>query len=91
VLKHFAPGTHFDIPWRSLIPAQGSGRVVVAGRCLGADHVAASSLRVMPSMFAVGEAGGVTAALIAHTGASAQEVGADAVRARLLATGGILT
>ncbi len=91
VVKPFPPGTHFDIPWRSLIPDRGCGRVVVAGRCLGADHVAASSLRVMPSMAAVGEAGGVTAALIARTGTTAREIGADAVRQRLLATGGILS
>jgi glycine/D-amino acid oxidase-like deaminating enzyme len=91
VLKTFAPGTHFDIPWRSLIPDRGSRRVVVAGRCLGADHVAASSLRVMPSMAAVGEAGGVTAALIAATRSAASAIDPGTVRARLLATGGILS
>jgi len=90
VLKPFAPGTHFDIPWRCLIPNSGSGRVVVAGRCLGADHVAAGSLRVMPTMAATGEAGGITAALMADTGKPAREIGADAVRRRLLETGGIL-
>lgn len=91
VVKPFPPGTHFDIPWRSLIPDRGCGRVVVAGRCLGADHVAASSLRVMPSMAAVGEAGGVTAALVAASGTAAAAIDPAAVRARLLATGGILS
>lgn len=91
VVKPFPPGMHFDIPWRSLIPDRGCGRVVVAGRCLGADHVAASSLRVMPSMAAVGEAGGVTAALVAADGTAASAIDPGAVRARLLATGGILS
>jgi hypothetical protein len=90
VLKPFAPETHFDIPWRALIPAAGDGRVVVAGRCIGADHVAASSLRVMPTMAAIGEAAGVTAALMAGGGIAAADVDAQQVRRRLADTGGIL-
>jgi len=87
----FKPGTHFDIPWRSLVPISGPGNLVVAGRCISADQEAMSSFRVSPSVMAIGEAAGVTAALAAKRECSVVDVGHRAVQKRLLETGGILS
>lgn len=90
-LEEIERGRHYDIPWRSLIPAQGPRNLVVAGRSISATPEAMSSFRVAPSVMAIGEAAGITAALAARNGAHVARVDPQAVRARLLATGGILT
>ncbi len=89
-LEEIPRGSHYDIPWRSLIPKAGPQNIVVAGRCISADVEAMSSFRVSPSMMAVGEAAGVTAALAARNGAKVAAVGPERVREVLRATGGIL-
>jgi hypothetical protein len=83
-------GAHYDIPWRSLVPAAGPARLLAAGRCISADAGAMASLRVQPSVMAIGEAAGVGAALAAQRGLQVQELPASAVQERLRATGGIL-
>ncbi len=81
---------HYDIPWRCLIPVSGPGNLVVGGRCISATHEAMSSFRVSPSVIAIGEAAGVTAALAARRGVAAKDVSSGDVQQQLLATGGIL-
>jgi hypothetical protein len=90
-LKGFPPGKHYDIPWRCLIPAGGPSSIVAAGRSISATHEAASSFRVSPSMLAIGEAAGVTAALSARRGCAMREVGHEAVQTLLRSHGGVLT
>ncbi len=87
----FDHGTHYDIPWRSLVPQTGPLNLIVAGRCIGADTMAMSSFRVQPSVTAIGEAAGVTAALAAHHAVPVRQVDVAAVQAELLAHGGILS
>lgn len=55
---------HYDIPLGCLLAAEVRNLVVV-GRCMSASHRAFSSTRVQPTSMAVGQAGGVAAALIA--------------------------
>lgn len=83
-------GNHFDIPWRCLVPAGGAPNVIYAGRCISADQAAMSSFRVSPSVMAIGEAAGVTAALASSNGGEIRAVDPEAVRHRLRTTGGIL-
>ncbi len=90
ILIPFEPGTHFDIPWRSLIPASGPGNLVVTGRCISADQEAMSAFRVSPSVMAIGEAAGITAALASQQNLPVAEVGHQPVQKELLAHGGIL-
>lgn len=54
----------YEIPYRSLLPV-GLGNVLVAGRCISADHQAMSSTRVIPISAATGEAAGRAAAVSA--------------------------
>lgn len=84
-------GTHFDIPLRCLIPVEGPGNLIVAGRSISATQEAMSSFRVSPSAMAIGEAAGVTAALAAAIGGAVRDVPARSVQERLLETGAILS
>jgi glycine/D-amino acid oxidase-like deaminating enzyme len=83
-------GTHYDIPWRCLVPLTRPRNLVVAGRSISATQEAMSSFRVSPSVMAIGEAAGVTAALAAQNGADVRGVSPDRVQAQLEAAGGIL-
>ena len=85
-----AEAEHYDIPWRSLVPSEGPGSLVVAGRSISATSVAMSSFRVSPSVMAIGEAAGVTAALAAAQNIGIGDVDASGVQRRLERTGAIL-
>ncbi len=55
-------GEFYDIPYRCLVP-KGVDNLLVAGRCISADHAAFGTVRVMPPCFATGQAAGVAASL----------------------------
>ena len=55
-------GAYYTIPYRSLVP-KGSQNLLVAGRCISADHAAQASVRIMPICATLGEAAGVAAAV----------------------------
>jgi glycine/D-amino acid oxidase-like deaminating enzyme len=71
--ERVANGQPFDIPYRCLLPQEVSG-LLVAGRCLSADHDAHASVRVMAQCMAMGQAAGAAAAL-----AVTQHITPDAV------------
>jgi hypothetical protein len=52
----------YEIPLRVMIPKE-IDNLIVTGRCLSATHEANASVRVTPSVMALGEAAGVLAAL----------------------------
>lgn len=54
----------YQVPYRCLLP-RGLLNVLVAGRCIAADHEAAASVRVIPIAAAQGEAAGTAAAMAA--------------------------
>lgn len=60
-------GEYYQVPWGSLLPQEHSGppNLLVAGRCISADHDALASCRVMAPCMAMGEASGVAAAMAA--------------------------
>lgn len=55
-----------EIPLRVLIP-EGVNNLIVTGRCISATHEACASIRVTPTVMALGEAAGVLGALSAKT------------------------
>lgn len=84
---HLRPTISYQIPLRSLLVADPANLVVV-GRCISATHEAAAAFRVTPIAMAIGQAGGVTAALAARdTLGGTAAVSYDAVRTQLLAQG----
>jgi hypothetical protein len=62
VIKRLKEGTYYHIPYRCLLPL-GVENLIVASRCISSTHEAHSSLRVMPIVWALGQAGGTAAAL----------------------------
>ena len=64
--------------------------LVVAGRCLSADQLAHSAVRVMPSCIAMGQAAGTAAAMAVRNGQELRELDHSALRAQLIADGVML-
>jgi hypothetical protein len=65
--RFLADGASYQVPFRSLIPCEGSPtNLLVAGRCISADHDALASCRVMAPCMAMGEAAGTAAAMAAE-------------------------
>ena len=63
-LEQLKAGTSYDIPYRSLIPVN-RDNLIVAGRCISADHKGQSAMRIQPICAAIGEAAGTAAAMAA--------------------------
>lgn len=53
---------HYDIPYRCLVPKSLKG-LLIAGRCISAEFIAQSSLRIQVTARAIGEAAGIAAAM----------------------------
>jgi hypothetical protein len=66
-------GFYYQIPYRALVP-QKVDNLLVAGRCLSADHVALGSLRIMSTCTVMGEAAGTAAVLSLHDEVPPREV-----------------
>lgn len=82
-----SPGGYCHIPYRSLLP-RGADNLLVAGRCLSADHVAQASLRVTANCFAMGQAAGIAAAMAAD--GSVGDVAVSALQDSLTSRGAVL-
>ena len=63
----------YQIPYRSLVPKEMDG-LLVAGRSLSATHEAQAAVRVMPPVFAMGQAAGTAAALAIEYGVEPRAV-----------------
>ncbi len=79
----------YEIPLRILIP-KNSENLIVTGRCVSATHEACASLRVTPSVMALGEAAGVLAALAAQKKTSPRQVDYREVQSVLRAQGQLI-
>jgi hypothetical protein len=82
-------GVSYQVPFGSLRP-RGAPNLLVAGRCLSADHDALASIRVMGPSLALGQAAGTAAALAARDGVPVAEVAVDELQASLSKQGAIL-
>lgn len=80
----------FDIPLRSMIPV-GLSNVLVAGRCLSADHFAHGTTRNMVACLTSGEGAGVAAAMAVDKGVAIPELDIQALRAELRNRGVLLS
>lgn len=61
--------------------------MLVAGRCLSADHEAHSAVRIMPICACLGQAAGTAIAQAQHTGKTVHTVDISAVQSKLVANG----
>lgn len=71
--RKFPPGEFHDIPYRSIV-VKGFDNLWVAGRCLSADFVAQSAVRIQPVCRSLGEAAGHAAALCAQRGLASRDL-----------------
>lgn len=79
-------GHGYAIPFRCLLP-RGVDNIMVAGRCMSADHVAFGSTRNTPVCAITGQAAGVAAALAASAGVPVRQLPVARVQERLRKTG----
>lgn len=87
--EYLKPNTHYQIPYRCFLP-KGIEGLLVAGRCLSADHHALGSVRVMIVTMPMGDAVGIAAALAAASGQSPRQVPPAAIRQRLRQQGTVI-
>ena len=83
---HFAKGTTYQIPMRSLLVASPEN-LVIAGRCISATHEAMAAFRVTPIAMAIGQAAGTIAAVAVKERTPPARVSYRDVRELLLASG----
>lgn len=76
----------YEIPYRCLLP-QGVEQILVAGRCISADHDAHARSRNMPACMATGQAAGIAAAIAVEEGVPVRKVPIGKVQAALRALG----
>lgn len=76
----------YEIPYRCLLPL-GVEQLLVAGRCISADHAAHARSRNMPACMATGQAAGVAAAVAIEQGTTVRLVSVAEVQRRLRAVG----
>jgi hypothetical protein len=86
----FKKGEFYSIPYRSLLPKE-YDNLLVAGRCLSADHEAHSSVRIMPICACLGQAAGTAAALAKKSGTTAHSVDIKALQTLLRQNGARLS
>ncbi|MBM4049765.1 MAG: FAD-dependent oxidoreductase, partial [Planctomycetes bacterium] len=76
------PMAGYDIPYRSLVPKK-IENLLVAGRCISADHMAHGSVRVMGTTIALGEAAGYAAALALRDNVTPRQLDVKKLQATL--------
>lgn len=87
--EYLADGATYQIPLRALLPQQVDG-LLVAGRCLSADHDAHASVRSMGQCMAMGQAAGITASLAVSEQCPPGEVPVGSIQEKLRAAGAVL-
>jgi len=87
--EYLPEGKAYDIPYRCLLPREVEG-LLVAGRCLSADHDAHASVRNMAQCMAMGQAAGTAAALAVQQQTVPGEIEIPDLQDALRSLGGIL-
>ena len=81
-LVRIPEGTHYDVPYRCLVPAD-CDNLLVAGRCISATHEALAALRVQPICMCTGQAAGSAAAICAKEGKRPADIDVAALQQSL--------
>ena len=82
-------GFWYQIPHRAMVPER-VDNLLVAGRCISADHVALGSTRIMSTCMALGEAAGTAAMMSLHEEARPRELGTALLRGQLRKQGAVV-
>ncbi|RPJ51899.1 MAG: FAD-dependent oxidoreductase [Chloroflexi bacterium] len=87
--EYLPEGETYQIPYRCLLPHQPAG-LLVAGRCLSADHDAHASVRSMGQCMAMGQAAGLAASLCVSNGLMPAELPVERLQEQLRKIGALL-
>lgn len=87
--EYLPTGHTYDIPYRCLLPKDVEG-LLVAGRCLSADHDAHASVRSMGQCMAMGQAAGTAAALAVRQDTMPSALSFAGLREKLISRGALL-
>jgi glycine/D-amino acid oxidase-like deaminating enzyme len=87
--EYLPDGETYDIPYRCLLPQRVEG-LLVAGRCLSADHDAHASVRSMGQCMAMGQAAGAAATLAVRNNTPPHTVPLSMLQDRLRTLGAVL-
>lgn len=79
-------GNFYEIPYFCLV-AEGIENLLTAGRCISASFVAQSSLRIQPTVRAIGEAAGIAAAISLKRGIDLSSVRGEEIRMEMVERG----
>ena len=82
-------GPFFGVPYGCLVP-KSVGNLLVAGRSISADSVAASAIRMIPCCMVFGQAAGTAAAMAVKGGMAPADVDVQALLLALKAQGAYL-
>jgi hypothetical protein len=80
----------YQIPMRSMVPQAYAPSNLLVSVCVGATHVAWSSLRMEPQFMTMGEAAGRAAALAIASNSSTAHLDVKELQRQLRAAGGVL-
>jgi len=80
----------YNIPYRSLLP-RAIDNLIVAGRCISADHRVHHATKEIPPCMATGQAAGTAAAMAVASGTNARALDVSALQAQLREQGAILS
>lgn len=80
----------YEIPYRSL-QAKVNENLLVAGRCISADHIVQGSIRSVPCCFATGQAAGVAAALSEIEGKGPKKINVGRLQNELRKQGAVVS
>lgn len=83
---HWLIDDWYDVPYLSLVPQAGEN-VIVAGRCLGAEHEALASARVTAQCFEYGNAAAWATVRSLRDAVAYRDIAGQDVRADLVSTG----
>ena len=77
---------YYEVPFGALVPQRGNN-LLVAGRCLSAEHEALASARVIAQCFGYGHAAGLTAVEAIRSGRQPSHLSGEEVRQLLNSDG----
>lgn len=86
---HWLLDDYYEVPYLALVPEQGEN-LIVAGRCLSAEHEALASARVTAQCFEYGQAAGVATVLSLEQNQRFRALPGQQVRAKMKALGSAL-
>jgi len=87
---HWLLDDYYDVPYGTLVPAAGEN-IIVAGRCLSAEHEALASARVTAQCFEYGHAAAQATLISLSAGTTYRDIDGRDVAARMVAAGSALS